>query len=781
MKELEVTEKLSMDTVLEYSPYDNKSPSPFGLRKSPKEEEYLFYKSKMFVDYPPASSKLKNELATDVEDENTHTIIFSGASGSGKTTFLKDFFRNREDIYTCQFINLLDNPATLDSEECIRISILNAIGEVFNKEVARLFYQTYLYKINDIKNKNLYFVGPNLPKFIAFCNLFSREDSELSLYETIKEFDFDLLQLISLYIISTVIAKKENLKPLVFVFDNLDEADKQYINSDLYETLGSVFSIAQNYCETVLDFDFVRNVTFLCSFRIENERAFKSSEAGDRYRILFCDREEFAYEYQVVYNELLDARIQFYDKVDGKDKEIKCKYDGIKTLIKTENTFFEQFIKPLYSYDYRMFTHFAIKEALRNRNVYIPDALKQHQGKGKEARLGARGMLLFFALAGMLRDDKSRFSTYVKEEFSDNVCNVYRMSFSLLSNMCGWSHRKEDLIKVMKNDEMGFNEKTQPVHLSSFMDKITPWYSERPQDAINKILKGLIGSTASSFECPITLLGDEIDRYIKLLKKNFTMSAFASMVTQDFLKDPTSLSSVTIQVNPLCIVYAARVFIHYEYFNLISTQWDNIAESKKGMSYDPKPLFQLSSSEQDMKNIELCLAYTFETAKNIIKSADKHFCKICSKGKNGEPCKSECRSSVDKFINDRLSFNNTLHATRIVTNHINYLENYRRFLWFQNTNDNHTDVEVKIQKIIINQILEYISFYSQRKVRDGKYNWISKDWGDQYTNALAILNNQPQQFTEIDLEFETKTQNTEEEQPDGILAVELDNVNDVQQ
>lgn len=765
---------LSINTVMEYSPYDNKCPSPFGLRKSAKEEQELFYNNGLFVPYTNIS-KLQNELSSYVEDESTHTLVFFGASGSGKTTFLKDFFKNNENIYVCEFINLLDNPTIIDSDACVRTTIFNALGRVFNRDVAGYFYSSYLsYKTRKEEEHSaveiMDFLGVGLTRFLAFCNLFSLENSRLTLHK-IRDFNISTQQLVSLYIISTVIAYRNDSRPLVFVFDNLDEVDKQYINGELYDLIESAFSIAQDYCEKVLLYNFLSQITFLMSFRVDNERIFRSNETNDRNRILFSEREEFSYAYQVNYDDLLDARIRFYENIDGKDKELKNKCNEINALIKSEKHFFEQFIKPLYSYDYRMFTHYTIKEALRNRNVFIPSALKK-QNKVKEAQLGARGMFLFFALAGMLRDDKSRFSTYVKEEFSDNLCNVYRMSFSLLSNMCGWSRNQEELIKVMKTDEMGFNEKTQPVHLPSFMEKITPWYSERRKDAISKILKGLIGSTASSYECPITLLGDDIFKYIKELKNEFSMSTFAAKVTQDYINDPDSLSSVTIQVNPLCIVYASRVFIHYEYFNLISTQWNNKAKEKKGMAYDPRPLFQLTSSEQDLKNIELCLAYTFETAKTIIENADKHFCKICGKRKNGQQCKSECKSSVEKFINDNLSFNKTLHATRIITNHIHYLESYRKFLWFQNTNDVHTDTEVEIQRIIINQILEYIMFYKRRCIRDGKYHWISKDWGDQYLNALATIDNQPQYFTEINLEFETKEKNINNKQSDEIETLD---------
>lgn len=134
---------IDLSKVLEYSPYDNKCPSPFGFRISQEKEEDLFY-DKMFVEYPHESSKLENKLVSAIEDENIHTIVFSGASGSGKTTFLKNFFRNREDSFSCQFFNFIEKPSVIDSDNCFRTSVLNAIGGVLSKNVASIFINLIL-------------------------------------------------------------------------------------------------------------------------------------------------------------------------------------------------------------------------------------------------------------------------------------------------------------------------------------------------------------------------------------------------------------------------------------------------------------------------------------------------------------------------------------------------------------------------------------------------------------------------------------------------------------
>lgn len=754
---------LSINTLLEYTPYDNKCPSPFGLRSNEKEEEEKFYRNGLFVEYPTACDKLKKELEECIEDESTHSIVFSGSSGSGKTTFLKDYFRNNNEKYLCQYINLLDNPATLFDEECIRTSLMNLLVDVFSKDIAKMFYQTYREQTlsGGVANYDLDFLGDKLIRFMAFCNTYSQADSNLSFNAEINKFDINITQLLSLFLITNVIAHKEEKGSLVFVFDNLDEIDKQYINTKLNDIVLSSFSVAQGYSERILKYNFVKNVTFIFAFRSENETIFKNTEAGERYKVLHNVSIEFSPEYQVRYDEILDARIRYYEKtieemsaeekvsMDDKEIALKEKYSSIKDIIQSENSYFKRFIAPLYSYDYRMFTHFAMKSSLKNRTVKIHDSLKQRE-KGLDSQQGARGMLLFFALAGMYSDDRSRFTSYSNEEFSDGTCNIFRMSFTLLSEMCGWSRQKEELLKVLK-DESDFNEKTRPVNLLSFMKVIKSWYSENDKVFVSKVLEGLIGSTARSYECPITLSGSTIDDFINKLGQNFSVSGLAAMVIKAYLEEDSSIATVNIKVNPLCIVYAMRVFIHYEYFNLISTEWkrDDDNKQKEKLEYVPRPLFQFVEIEKDKRNIELCLSLTFDTVKKVINIADKHFCNKCVLD-HKQQCNNDCDSFIKAFIQEGLCFNNTIHATRTITAHIRYLEHYRTFLWYQVGNkDNHSETEIGIQKMIINQILDYIEFFSKRKIRDDKYEWISSAWKNQYINALKMLDIQPQYFTVI--------------------------------
>ncbi len=766
---------LSINTLLEYTPYDNKCPSPFGRRINEETEENKFYDNELFVPYPSTCSKLYNELKDSIEDESTHSIVFSGASGSGKTTFLKDYFRNNKDNYICQYINLLDNPTTLIDEDCIRTSLLHLMEDVFSKDVASFLYQTYCeQKVSGgLARYDLSFMGNKLSRFIAFCNTYSQNESNLNFHAEIRRFDIGVIQLLSLFVIINVIANKDRLKPMVFVFDNLDEIDKQYINTKLNEMVLSSFSIAQGYSNSILQFDYVKYVTFIFSFRSENETIFKNTEAGERYKVLHNVSIEFSPEYQVKYDEILKTRIQYYERaikemdeedratIDDEEIKLKEKYANLMDVIRSEDSYFKRFIAPLYSYDYRMFTHFALKKSLRNRTVTVHDAVKQKE-KSPDSQQGARGMLLFYALAGMLSDDKSRFSSYTKEEFSDDTCNIFRMSFTLLSKMCGWSHQNAKLLDVLK-DEADFNERTQPVNLLSFLKVIRSWYADNDTIFVSKVLDGMIGSTARSYECPITLTGSTIDGIINSLGQNFSVSELATKIIKAYLEDTNSLTTVSIKVNPLCVVYATRVFIHYEYFNLISTQWrrEDSKKDKEKNEYSPRPLFHFTDVEKDKRNIELCLAVTFDTVKKIIDIADNHFCNKC-KYEHNQECTRNCVGFIKSFIDEGLCFNDTIHATRVITAHVRYLEHYRTFLWYQVGNKKeHSEAEIVIQKMIINQIMEYIDYFSRRTIKDDKYGWISNYWRSQYANALKIIDLQPQYYSVIKFDDEMKTSKKE--------------------
>ena len=342
--------RASLITFLEYTPYDNKCPSPFGIRDSEKEEEEKFYLNHLFVDYPKACDKFRDELSTYIKEQTIHLITFSGSSGSGKTTFLKDFFRKKSREFNSRYINLVEYPSPLGNNETVATTLKDGLKCLLSKDVAKTLYKTF--KAWGEKNSPASlssFLPTEQERFMSFCESFSHKESPLRFEVEMEKFNFyhnnDLSQLLSLYLISSIIPYIYDDTPFVFVFDNLDEVGKQYLSSVLSSTINTAFSYAQVYCEQVLRYNFTWNVTFLQSVRMENRRYLRrASDLQERTNILHNNTKslEFSQEYQATYSDILNARLRCYEEIYGSDThndKNKESYDSLNKLIRLSDVY----------------------------------------------------------------------------------------------------------------------------------------------------------------------------------------------------------------------------------------------------------------------------------------------------------------------------------------------------------------------------------------------------------------------------------------------------------
>ena len=134
---------MDIKTVLEYSPYDNKRKSPFnnnGDKKRDKED----FKFHFFVDYPDRIDYLKDKLVKVIKSESINTILFYGASGTGKTTFLNHFIEETEDEFNYHYINMIETPTPMEFEECIRETVLSGIYKILEDKKNSTIYSMFL-------------------------------------------------------------------------------------------------------------------------------------------------------------------------------------------------------------------------------------------------------------------------------------------------------------------------------------------------------------------------------------------------------------------------------------------------------------------------------------------------------------------------------------------------------------------------------------------------------------------------------------------------------------
>lgn len=723
-------------TTLEYSLTDNKRKSPFEIGVDADTNESAFRKY-FFVDYPETIEVLIDRLDKVIEGNSNNSIIFYGASGSGKTTFLNYYAEKSGNRNEFHFVNLIEYPADMDYEECIREVLLTKIYEILNatdNNVSVLLYD-YIVKQEAIK-----FFDKKEDNDIVYdyliANRIEREGAEYFLDYIGLDQDGKFVRgtntnkgLVVLYLLAALIKHKttaNNDKNVVFVFDNLDEIPTQYIFVHSYKLIMSAFSEVQKFCDNCLYFDFLGKCTFILSYRSNNAQIVDRCQQEER-QIQSSVNIEFRNEYQVSYSQMLSKRIRYYCEKHKKNT-LQDNEWRVRELLNLEKEYCSKVIRPLFNYDFRMFVHFFVNHLMNKGLKDVDDELikqpEPDQKKEKNKQTGARGILMFYALESMLKETSLRLRTYVNHEFENyQHCNVYRMSFTLLSNLGGWALQDDDLINAIK-EENSFNDETPRINFLGFAQKVEKLYGK---EMFKSVIEGLVGSVAYNFEYPITLVGGLVDEYFKDKDNVHSTSAFARFIVKIYTENESLLENVYVKINPLCVIYCWRVFINFEYFNLISNKWNN--QSISDFKYVPVPLFKITNEHM----LKGCLNSVFSTVNTILGKADGHFCDKCAETgkskcdygktekKNNDASRNEinstnetCNPTFQDFVNDGFCINKTMYAVRVITSHLNYLDQYKSFIW-DKLNDE-PELSYAMQSIILNQMERYLDLWEKRRV-----------------------------------------------------------------
>jgi hypothetical protein len=159
-----------------------------------------------------------------------------------------------------------------------------------------------------------------------------------------------------------------------------------------------------------------------------------------------------------------------------------------------------------------------------------------------------------------------------------------------------------------------------------------------------------------------------------------------------------------------CVEY---VYIHYEFYNYCSNQ----SKHNKNVI----PLF--ATIDKDKKD-NICLPKLF--ARQIedvfkftqvkLKNMKDYFCDtICSNKKCDKNIRNCDKKAVADYKKSKIVYNNTFHATRVINNHINYIDAFREFLLKYNFDniDNNTlfDFHKKTQTYLIDYIKKYVDLF----------------------------------------------------------------------
>lgn len=695
----------SITDFFKFTPYDNKISKSIVPNDVTPED---FFWDNMYVDFPTDKVNISEELVSAVKSNNTHIVLFIGTSGSGKTTFLHhmDFEQKKikGDVYASDFFNLIENPSSTDDASILNTNIntslcrildrgtMNDFQTIIDEYVEKFTAGEYLWNTTFLK-------GPDYDYHREFDNLIGSSDNHFSKQSVLNfcRLIKSIPDKIALYIIAFTLKECVSLhKKSVFIFDNMDEISQENLLSFINDDINNAYSKAQSFFDTYCpDYCFRDNCTIIISIR-KTSTSYNATQLIDRYgnvtKTFFFD-----HSCRASLPSIIEHRISLYlnqSEISALEKE---RVEKIHTLSKDDLRFFNE-LEQLCNFDSR-----KVLNAMGDVYGIQSDSHCFDYMEHPSLKAGVRGMFMFGIFYGRISEDISRFRAYVNADINNDGCNVFRMLFTLMANMAGLvSEQDSQELVILQRDS---------ISLLDFTERIQKVYN---CIEVRDIYDALFVSGNISHAIPAILSGDIINQFMMKNQYRANLTGLCEYIFKLYVSNKNHLSRINILVNPLCGAYAERVFIHYEYFNVLSLVDEKIIDARLKQ---PKQSLFLLYKKDDISN---CLERVYKKTEEIIKKADDHFCRLCGKKKclkGQNNWRENCMEAINNFANDRFLIKNTLYSSRVITSHIRYLDVYRHFQ-FISAFGKGEQFNKDIHLTIIEYIEKYIKLYESKAVRD---------------------------------------------------------------
>lgn len=737
---------------LKFNVYDNK------LRALlPDWDEQRFYDETfgLFIPFEKNTiSSLNKELhnALDLNSESRKNLIFFyGLSGCGKTTFIRNFFRLNTDKYNMVNINLIEDPGPITENSTEHVKDEKLIATILKKNIRREKLLTapdflqYLRKLYDNRNNEDSGWDIMMEEFT--------EDGEVALkkFVTISQIEtpninslfrqLKIEDLLFIYLLSNIFnVKDETKRTCVFLFDNLDELSQVYIAKNLINVLYDIFSRVQNFCEKILNYNWMKKVRFLMAFR-EVHYCMFGPQLKERNEIL-SQLIEIPFPTHDLLPKILSRRLE----IAGKDSEIEWnKFDKqrqqtteLVSILSYDDANTKKTIAPLFNFDNKMIinmiTGIAEYDFIEiNKETYISIM--------GTSLVGARGIMLLAILKYLNKKTQSFKDIIIAN--TQKECNIFRMILTLL---CSLSRADRIVSKNEILDEEDYERIYQPISLEKTI-RLLREFDVYDANSLVDLFRELFRTSDNSFELFIMLdVLEAVDNEGKIIIEE-SINKVISLIGYDLSDERINqrvrakTNALKLKINPSSVIYVNQILIHYEYYNFYIHSMN-----PKNNQYEIKPLFQSINLVNGKFEFEEQLTTVFNFILETSKKMDKFFCeKICiRKEKDKNSCKAEytdCKKSVDQYIKNGYCASNALYLSRVIRSHINYIDTFREFLWrdevfndkLNKSADNQTTIDwhgyindtefllspkQKLQSYLLHVIKQYVDLFKNKKVKD---------------------------------------------------------------
>jgi hypothetical protein len=747
-----------LDLLLQATPYDDNRDLEKHLTEEIFFEHFLVEKNERFEDTLGRLKKLTSE--------RNKIVFLEGHSGVGKTTIIRKYtFDSRDDCLNhyinCQHftnttvrskfserkIELMDEQIQKEEDEDrrnelieIRTDMRNDLTEKEKENAITNIIREYIQKdaVSDVvKNSFLFFLSNNksifsghlvgksikeqlnkLPRMVEEAQDYTEAWDDL--FAEMETKDSFILLFTFLEFLRT--RRKIGGKAKVIIFDNLDAIPLDLLHKDFlnlfYRSLEVFRNISAALNRRKTEYPFLADYNFIFALRDANNASIgdhiKTSHDGVTERIYYRCGPNF-------YKDITATRLHFYvNKIEAK----RGRYETASYILAllnfiTGNNFYTEIFIPAFNMDNRRMTKSLYKVMenfvpARTRDRFSPndwsDAFsiqfpklpektispfslaqmvpQEHLSYKAEIPPGQMAGFYGAVLYGMIADLNSVefYQTRDGINSQSGYCLASRMLLTLILNRSDFKD-SWDFIQQ--------NKKPQKVALRSILKSTKDIYSE------NEVIKTLVELFLVSEGGPYSEGGTYLVSFREQQIQN--KNAFHDLVK---MKENTDLWRVygrdaELVITPAGFIFLRDLIVHYEFYSLLAK--------------NPKPLFMYSSKsdESSTRDFENSILATHKIVKDhselmrrfyVNKFGDKDYLSSDFAFKHsGRIAKTE----------------GEFHIMRIVAAHVEYIDEYRRWL-LKRAGDQSFDVKSSTNDKLISFIERYVWLLTTWQDKDRK-------------------------------------------------------------
>jgi hypothetical protein len=634
-------------------------------------------------------------------------VFLNGFAGNGKTTFLNYFIEERSEKY--DFIVYDFDKSILDRDisesrdrnknKYIERAVLDILLSYLAENESELIstfnliqiFRNELFKSNLIEEAFYDLTGEKL-------NGDTVKDQFFDLFKRLKKLGYK--DTFTCFFIHIFIKSVDSTTKII-VFDNLDAINNEHLGHYFFKSLGEALWNADPISNSSLfkhkNIDFQRKFKFIFSLRDAN---LENIIPHIKSRLNIIDEIRFKFSIDSkLYNEVVDYRIKFYNKL--------CLYDKFQNKIpnlKVINYCFDTFLKdnyfnrvfvPMFNYDFRGSSLTLLQSIIDNLNHFSDEVNQKNP-------ISLRGALVFNVVKRLkINNFLSEYDPEISITKNGEIkpyCFIDRM---LLLVVLHYSR-----CKLKDYEDI---DEASPVSIRVIIDNLIGAYK----------LENIVRSIA---KCFLYHQEDWVHLITVLNKEIKDTDIFVREICSLYNKRSGELDRIKIRINPSGYVFLRYVLRHFEFYSYFGG--------------NKKPLFVCTgdkeySNDTDYKyDFEIIMNNSFEVVSKHI-SAMKQF---YEKHYHPKLTQEEYRNSSFSFKpieKDGRYGHGYFHSTYIITTHVEYIERFRQFVFQKIEN---IDEKRNINKIIVSQIERYVDL-----MRNGVDDRAIKDFYHNYESKIKII------------------------------------------